>query len=112
VGLLLHRRDKTIPTPTDSRDISRRLGTVLKDTACCPNTAAQGIVSDELVRPQALEQLIAGDNAVAMRQKIDEDIEDLRPQRHECPSATQFIPLGVKAIVAKDVAHRSVSSPV
>jgi hypothetical protein len=109
MGLLLHWRDETISTPTDSRDIPRRLGRILQGATSRPNTAAQGVVSDELVRPQALEQLVAGDDTVAMCQEVGEDIEDLRSQRHKCPGSAQFILLGVETIIAKDVAHRSVS---
>jgi hypothetical protein len=105
VGLLPHWGDETVSTPTDSGDIPWRLGRVLQGAACGPNTAAQGVVRDELVRPQALEQLVAGDDAVAMQHEIGEDIEDLRSERDEFASATQFIPLGVETIVAKEVAH-------
>jgi hypothetical protein len=111
VGLFLHWRNETIPPPTGRGDIPWRLGTVLQGMAGGSNTAAQGIVRDELVRPQALEELIAGDDAVAMRQEIGQDIKDLRSQRDESPASTQFIALGVEAIVAKDIAHRPVSSP-
>ncbi len=108
--LFLHRRDETIPTPTGRRDIPWRLETVLQGATCRSNTAAQGIIRDELARPQALEQLVAGNDAVAMPQEIGENIEDLRAQRDGFSGSTQFIPLGVEAIVAKDIAPRPVSS--
>jgi hypothetical protein len=60
----------------------------LQGAACRPNTAAQSIVRDKLVRPQALEQLVAGDDAVAMPYEIGEDVEDLQPQRDQLSGAT------------------------
>ncbi len=50
MGLLLHRRDEAIPTPTGCRDIPWCLRLVLQGAACRPNAAAQGIIRDELVR--------------------------------------------------------------
>ena len=111
VGLLLHRRDEAIATSARRRDILWRLGMVLQGAACRPNAAAQGIIGDELPGPQAREQLVAGDDTVALRHEIGEHIEDLRSQRDEFPSAPQFIALGVEAIVPKHIAHRRVSSP-
>jgi hypothetical protein len=88
VGLFLHWHDETIPTPTGGRDIPWRLWRVLQGPACRPNTAARSIVRNELVRPQTLEQLVAGDDAVAMPYEIGEDVEDLRPQRDTFFGAT------------------------
>jgi hypothetical protein len=51
---------------------------ILQGAACRPNAAAQGIVRDELLRPQAREQLVARDDAIALRHEIGEDIKDLR----------------------------------
>jgi hypothetical protein len=88
VRLFLHRRGETIATPTGGRNIPWRFGRILQGAACRPNTAAQSIVRDKLVRPQALEQLVAGDDAVAMPYEIGEDVEDLRPQRDKFSGAT------------------------
>jgi hypothetical protein len=91
VRLLLHWCDEAIATSTGRRKIPGRLGTILQGTACRPNAAAQGILRDKLVGPQAGEQLIVGDDAVALRHEIGEDIEDLRAQWDELPSAAQSI---------------------
>jgi hypothetical protein len=80
VELLLHWRDESIATPTGRHNIPWHLRLVLQSTACRPNAATQGIIRDKLVRPQAREQLVAGDDAVTMRHEIGEYIEDLWPQ--------------------------------
>jgi hypothetical protein len=72
-----------MPAPAGHHDILWRLGTVLKGTAWGSNTSAQGIVIDKLIRPQALEQLVAGDEAVAMRYEIGKGIEGVRSQMDE-----------------------------
>ena len=84
--LLLHQCDEAIATPTGRRDIPWRRRLVLQGAACRPNAATQSIIRDKLVWPQA-QKLVAGDDAGRDAPEIGEDIEDLRSQRDELPSA-------------------------
>jgi hypothetical protein len=52
------------------------------------------------------EEFLLGDDTIAMAQQVDEHLKDFAPELDQLPSVMQLIPLGVKHIVAKDVAHR------
>src|SRR5215510_5045471 len=58
--------------------------------AQCPDTGFQRGVPDKLVGPQVLEDLLLGDHAVAMRQKVGEYLKGFAPQRERLPSVMQL----------------------
>jgi hypothetical protein len=59
-----------------------------------------------LVGPYLRQHLVSGDDAVALLNEIDQDLEDLRAERHTRPTPEEFIALNVEGTVAKDVLHR------
>jgi hypothetical protein len=75
------------------------------------NTRCQRLVSDKLVGPQLHEEFLLGDHPVAMRHEVDEHLKDFAPELDGLPNVMQLMALGVKRIVAKDVAHRTPLAP-
>src|SRR5262245_58162759 len=65
----------------------------------------QGGLTDKTVGPHVLLEFLAGDNTIAMRQKIGQNIEHLRFNAAEDTGAPEFIALGVEAVVGKSVLH-------
>src|SRR5262245_48308191 len=81
--------------------------------ACIPDRLAHGIdaagqrrLRDDAAIPHLLEQLILADDALAMLEQIEQQIENLGLKRHALSSAAELPPLGIKYMIFKAKSHR------
>ena len=102
----LDRPHKAIALAVQRAQEARRPPPLPQRLAQGLNTGGQRLVPDKLVGPQVLEELLLGDYPIAMRQEVDEHLKDFAPELDWLPGVMQLMALGVKHIVAKDVAHR------
>ena len=65
----------------------------------------QGGLTAKTLGPHALLEFLAGDHALAMREKIGQNIAHLRFNAAEDTGVPEFIALGVEGIVCKLVLH-------
>src|SRR6185295_16365262 len=70
------------------------------------DAARQRGLTDEPVPPHLIEQLLLGDHAVAVAEQVDEDIEDLRLDRHRLAVAAKLEALNVELAAIEGEAHR------
>jgi hypothetical protein len=84
----------------------------LLGTPVVPNGLAHGFdrplercITDKVVWPDLLSQLLLRDQAVAMRQQVGEDLKRFGPQPDGPIGAMQGMPLGVKGAITEDVDH-------
>jgi hypothetical protein len=107
----LHGGHKAIAATAYRLDELGCMPCIADGSACHPNAALQRIIADKLPRPQALEQLLLGDYAVAMLHKIGKHVEYLGFQMDELPRSAQFVELCVERILPKGTDHPHRSHP-
>jgi hypothetical protein len=80
--MLLHRdrRHEAITLAVQGVDAARRAPPLLQCLAQLLNTGFQRLVSDKLVRPQMLEDLLLEGHPVAMGQEVGEHLKDFAPE--------------------------------
>ena len=76
-----HLADEAEPPPDERPDQALTLPVVADGPARRRDAAAERRVGDEAVAPDAVEQLVLGDDAVAVLDQVGEDVEDLRLER-------------------------------
>jgi hypothetical protein len=76
----LHLSNEAIAMAIKSLDDLLGTATITHRLAYQFNGILQRGIADELLRPHLLEQLVLGNNAVAMFEQIDENLEHFRAQ--------------------------------
>lgn len=69
------------------------------------NARVQRRLAHNLLGPEMLQQLLLGDNAVAVHNEIGQHIEHLGPDPDWHACLMQLVALGVKHVVPKHIAH-------
>src|SRR5262249_44582060 len=102
---LRHRGHEAIAPTVPRLDHALRLPRVSNCPAGLLNTRLQRRLANELLGPQVLEEILLGDNAVAMGDEVVQDVEDLRAERNTPASAAQFTAAYIQRIVTKEILH-------
>jgi hypothetical protein len=63
-------------------------------------------LTDKTLRPDVLQEFLAGDDTVPMLDEIVQNREDLRLQGTWSPGVAQFVELGIQNVVIEQVQHR------
>jgi hypothetical protein len=71
------------PVAALGHGLDHRLPVLAQGLAHLPDALDEGITGDRGVGPQAPDQLVLGDEAPGIADEMDEDVERLRPQRHD-----------------------------
>jgi hypothetical protein len=101
----LDRRYKAIALSMQRAQEARRPPALPQRLAQRLHTGGERLVADKLVGPQVLEEFLLGHHPLALRQEVGEHLKDFTPELYRLSSAMQFLALGIKDIVAKDIAH-------
>jgi hypothetical protein len=107
VGADLHGGNKAIAIAVDGADYLLRPTGVANGPACRPHGAFEGRVTDELLGPDLLAQLLLQDGAVPMLQQVEEDLHDFGPQPHRLAGTLQPMLLRVEETRPEPVDHRT-----
>src|SRR5262249_59375424 len=67
-------------------------------------------ITDKLLGPQVIEELLLGDHAVTLGDEVAQDVEDLGAELDERARAAQFTAVRVERIVPKKILHGTCSS--
>ena len=100
-----HRGNETVAAPVEG------LNPVLGPPAIADGLAdhhqplRQDPRADVAIGPQGLEEFLLRDHTVAVLEEVDEEIQGLRLELTQCSCVTQFVALGIKRMVPKDVEH-------
>jgi hypothetical protein len=57
------------------------------------------------LRPEVLQEFLAGEHAVAMNDEIGQHVEHFRAKLDQSARAAQFTPLRVERLVTKEIPH-------
>jgi hypothetical protein len=85
---LLERGDKTKASAVHGFDAALRPPAVTDGSARRHDAVTQDGIADVLVGPELLEQFLSGDGAVAMLDKVGEDVKHLGLDLEQCPGVT------------------------
>jgi hypothetical protein len=69
------------------------------------DTRTQRRLTDELLGPRVLKELLPEDNAVAMGDEVEQDVEHLRAEFDQHAHAAPFTAVRVERIVTKEILH-------
>jgi hypothetical protein len=72
---------------------------------CGHDAVAQGRIADELLRPELAQKFLFGHDAVALTDKIGEEIEDLGLEWQRCSGGAELKELSIEFVVAKAMDH-------
>src|SRR5258708_7010671 len=67
--------------------------------------AVDGCVGDDAALPHALDQIVLADDAIAVLQQIEQQVEDLRLDRYRLAGPAEFPPRRVQHVIANTNAH-------
>ena len=105
--LLRHyRRDKAIAAPAERLHDALGAATVTHGFANRHDAVVEGGIADELIRPDVLEQLLPGHDAVAMQNQKGERIEDARFERNKLAAPPHLTKTRIEFAIAECVFHR------
>lgn len=66
-------------------------------------------IRDDPTTPYRLYQIILADDALAIADQINQEVEDLRRDRNRHPASAQFPPIAIERVIAKDERHVRIS---
>jgi hypothetical protein len=82
-----------------------RLSVVAQSVPYLLETGIQHRVTDELLGPQVPEQLVLGNDPLAVCEEIGKQLKHFRAEGNTPTGLVQIITFGVQGIVVKTVAH-------
>src|SRR5262245_12209584 len=94
------------------RDQALFLAGIADGSSSCRKPAADGRAGHKPAVPNRCNQVIAANDAVAISNEMQQEIEDLRLNGNQLGAAFQFAPIRVKRILIKDVPQRRPPRPV
>jgi len=106
-GLDRYGGDKAIAPSVDGLDTVLTLPTIAQDFADHHHALRQNARTDPALGPQALQEFLFGDYAVAMCEEIGQEIQGVRLQRTQKTRAAEFIAVRIERIGLKRVYHRN-----
>src|SRR5262249_23921788 len=87
---LLDRGHAAIAAAVQRLDQALRLPRIADRSASLLDAGLQRRITDKLLGPQVLEELLLGDNAVTLGDEVAQDVEDLGAELDERARAAQF----------------------
>lgn len=97
--------DKAHPLARDGADDCLRRAAVADRLAGRVDARGYRGIRDDAAAPHAGDQIVAANDAFAVAQEVDEQIEHLRLKRDRSPAAVQLVALDVKQMFAKFKPH-------
>ena len=101
----VHVGDKPKAAPGHGLNDGLRLSGIANGAAGGLDTAGKGRVRDKAALPNAFEQLVTGDQAIAVFDQIMQQIEHLRFDRANVAAMPQFVDTYVQFTIGKPVNH-------
>jgi hypothetical protein len=75
-----------------------------------PEPLGEGTLTDALVGPELFEDLVFGDDAIAMLHEVDEHVEALTFEGTKSVAVAEFIALRIEFVIAKGIDHATAPS--
>jgi hypothetical protein len=101
---VLHPTDETNPLAGDGTDQRLPLAAVADRPTGGIDAAGQGGFGDDSPVPDRFDELVLGDDPLAVSHQMDQQIEDLRLDRHKLRTAPELAAIDVQR-VAKQESH-------
>src|SRR6516225_6403339 len=102
-----HVTDKAKALARNGAQETLILACVLYSLAHRIDATGQRRLRDDTAIPHLVEQLILADDAIAILDEIQQEVEDLRLERHAFAGATQLSPSHIKRMIFKKKSHLS-----
>jgi hypothetical protein len=103
--------DEAITATAERLDDALLLPAIPNGLAGGCHVLVHGGVADAWRRPEVLNQLILGDDAIAMRNEVGKHIENLGPKWAGSLSVTESVQVCVQCIVTEDIDHGPLLAP-
>ena len=81
------------------------LAGVAERLACCIDAAGEGRFRHDPAVPDRGDEIVLGDDAIAVLDQANQQVEHLRLDGDRLGGATQLAPVGVKRMIGKDKPH-------
>jgi hypothetical protein len=102
-NVLLDGGNKTITAPMHRLDQALFAATVAQSTSRRPEPLREGALTDTLVGPELFQELVFGDNAIAMLHEVDEHVEALALKGAEGTAVAEFVTLRIELVTIKGI---------
>ena len=99
--------DKAEAFARDGADQALLLAAVADRLARGIDAAGQRRIRDDAAPPDRGDQVVLADDAVAILDQVDQQIEHLRLERDQLAAAPQFAPILIEGITLKEIANFS-----
>ena len=105
VLLRAHRADEAKALARDGADQPLVFAAVADRLARGIDAAAQGRIRNDPAAPDRRDEIIFADDAVAVLDQIDQQVEHLRLDGNRLRPAAQLAPVGIKRMIGKEKLH-------
>ena len=103
--LSAHLADEAQPLARDGADQLLFVAAVADRLSRGVDAAGQGRIRHDPAAPDRSDEIVLADDAVAILQQVDQQVEDLRLDGNGLRTAAQLAPIGIKRMAGKEKLH-------